>query len=134
MLRDVTLFSHISHFRKPSITMRNILRLVIAASLVGAPLAHATSSYNRDCLSNPYGAGSPYTTQRQLLCPVVSQFGNTVTLLEIATDALIGPDREIWESLGGSEIKAQSFTRRHIADWFEQPGECTPADKLTPSL
>lgn len=39
----------------------------------------------------------------------------------IAADALIGPNRELWEALGKSEIKAQRFTRRPVTDWFEEP-------------
>lgn len=43
----------------------------------------------------------------------------------VATDALIGPNRDIKDALGESEIEARSFARRSVTDWFEEPAEYT---------
>ena len=54
----------------------------------------------------------------------VPESGDAVMRTVIATDSLIGPNRELWESLGQSSVKAKRFTRRSGTDWFEQPAEC----------
>ena len=41
----------------------------------------------------------------------------------IAADALIGPNRDLWETLGKSGIKAERFVRRQGPDWFELHAE-----------
>ena len=53
----------------------------------------------------------------------VPESGDAIMRTVVATDALIGPNRELWEALGKSEIRAQRFTRRPVIDWFEEPAE-----------
>jgi len=53
----------------------------------------------------------------------VPEIGDAIMKTVISTDALIGPNRDLWESLGNSEIRAQRFTRRPVSDWFEEPAE-----------
>ncbi len=54
----------------------------------------------------------------------VPEHGDAVMKTVIATDALIGPNRDLWDVLGESDIKARSFARRPVIDWFEEPAEC----------
>jgi len=54
----------------------------------------------------------------------VPEHGDAIMKTVIATDALIGPNRDLWDALGESDIKARSFTRRPVIDWFEEPAEC----------
>ena len=49
--------------------MGKLSRLAIAATLVGAPLAHATFPYDPNCLNKPYGAGNPYAPQPIYVVP-----------------------------------------------------------------
>jgi hypothetical protein len=53
----------------------------------------------------------------------VPESGDAIMKTVIAADALIGPNRDLWEALGKSEIRAQRFTRRPVIDWFEEPAE-----------
>ncbi len=43
--------------------MAKLSRLAIAATLIGAPLDHATCPCDSNYLNNPYGAGNPYAPQ-----------------------------------------------------------------------
>jgi len=49
--------------------MAKLSRLAIAATLIGAPLAHATCPYDPTCLNNPYGAGNLYAPQSIYVVP-----------------------------------------------------------------
>jgi len=51
----------------------------------------------------------------------------------IAADALIGPNRDLWETLGKSGIKAERFVRRQGPDWFELHAESPLADDVVDS-
>jgi len=53
----------------------------------------------------------------------VPETGDAIMLTLIASGALIGPNRELWEYLGNSDFKARRFTRRPVSDWFEEPAE-----------
>lgn len=53
----------------------------------------------------------------------VPESGDAVMKTVIATDALIGLNRTLWESLGESKIRAHQFTRRAVPDWFEDLAE-----------
>jgi len=53
----------------------------------------------------------------------VPESGDAIMRTVVAPDALIGPNGELWEALGKSEIREQRFTRRPVIDWFEEPAQ-----------
>lgn len=42
----------------------------------------------------------------------------------IASAALIGPNRALWDDLGTAAVRARRFERRPVVDWFEQVDAC----------
>jgi hypothetical protein len=57
--------------------------------------------------------------------------GQALMRTVIASEALIGPNRSLWEELGATDLGARRFVRRSAIDWFEDvdsevPTEDTP--------
>ena len=63
----------------------------------------------------------------------VPEYGDAIMKTVIAADALIGPNRDLWETLGKSGIKAERFVRRQGPDWFELHAESPLADDVVDS-
>ena len=63
----------------------------------------------------------------------VPEYGDAIMKTVIAAFALIGPNRDLWETLGTSEIKAERFVRHQGPDWFELHAESPLADDVVDS-
>jgi len=109
--------------------MAKLSRLAIAATLIGAPLAHTACPYDPNCLNNPYGAGSPYRADglNNPYSPYGSPYSNRSATNPYATDA-----PKLYDSEGNyrGRLSTNPYHPDSTANPFGRYGSPTSPDSI----